>query len=121
MKRDMNLVRQILLCVEDSDQDVIHGLDIDNFTESEIGYNVELLINAGILSGFESQAFGRRKAYYIQGITWQGHDFLDAIRADSIWDKVNKAVSDKGLNLNELSFEIVKKLAIDFLSNGLGI
>lgn len=45
-------------------------------------------------------------------VTWQGHDYLDAIRDDSIWKKTKKAVIETGGNA---TLEITKALALGFL------
>ncbi len=45
-------------------------------------------------------------------VTWAGHDYLDAVRDQGVWDKTKSAVAETGGNA---SLEIVKALALGFL------
>jgi len=42
------------------------------------------------------------------GLTWNGHEFLDRVRDQTIWNKVKAAAREKGLTL---SFDVIKALA----------
>ena len=42
-------------------------------------------------------------------LTWQGHEFLDAIRNDTIWNKTKNVVAERG---GAIPFELIKELAI---------
>ncbi len=42
-------------------------------------------------------------------MTWEGHDFLDAIRNDTIWNRVKATVTEKG---GGASVEVMKEIAI---------
>jgi hypothetical protein len=39
------------------------------------------------------------------GLTWAGHEFLDAARNNSVWNKAKSAIVEKG---GAVSFEILK-------------
>ena len=45
----------------------------------------------------------------ISNLTWQGHEFLDAIKNDSVWQKLKSMAAEKGI---AMPFEIVKASAI---------
>ena len=47
----------------------------------------------------------------IESLTWEGHDFLDAIRSDTVWNKTKTLLKEKTLGM---SFNIIKKIAINF-------
>lgn len=90
------------------------GLDgIDGDTAA---YHMELLINAGLIEGGCRKAVGPHWCYATQ-LSWEGHEFLDNIKADSIWSKVKETARDKGI---ELSIDVIKAaakmLAVNFLS-----
>ena len=48
------------------------------------------------------------------GLTWEGHNFLDSIRKDSTWSKVKGAVKERGL---EQTFDSIKAAAAVLIQN----
>lgn len=83
MKRDMELIRNLLLVVKLSDwpprgnQPVIDGQ-----TKEEVAYHLELMPEAGLVSAIDPSSNDGR-CYGAVSLTWIGHDFLDAAREDS--------------------------------------
>lgn len=64
----------------------------------EISYHIILLIEAGLVSGKISQSIGPEpKDFIAQRLTWSGHEFLDSIRSDGIWERTKKSLLMKGL------------------------
>ena len=51
MKRDMDLIRLILLEIENSEPYEILRLDLCGYEDSEVNYHLELLIAAGLVAG----------------------------------------------------------------------
>ena len=87
MKRDMDLVREILQKVEELPYDgQIHDIAIDGRTEEEINYHTMLLHDAGFVEAMKilSTQFIRWKP---MRLTYSGHEFLDAARSDTVWQK----------------------------------
>ena len=41
-------------------------------------------------------------------MTWRGHEFLDQVRQDTVWNKVKGAAREKGL---DLSMDVVVSIA----------
>ena len=39
---------------------------------------------------------------------WSGHELLDAIRSDTVWNKTKQAIASKGLSM---TFDVVKSVA----------
>jgi hypothetical protein len=88
MKRDMDLIRTILQRIE-SDQD----LTIEGHGSREISYHVALLKDAGFLDAYLlTDGFGRIDRAVVKRLTWDGHEFLDATRDDTLWRKARKHV-----------------------------
>jgi Hypothetical protein (DUF2513) len=109
MKRNMELIRDILLRVEadpkldgaDFRRATAETLGITERTEAEVAYHLDLLIQAGFLNG-NTKMLGRgdQKLTRISKLTWEGHEFLDDIRDPEIWRKTKdreKAVAGVGL------------------------
>lgn len=99
MKRDMELVRKILFAIEEQHEDAdIYNLKIDGYTDKEVAYHCKLLHEAGFVSKYSSR-FADDELYYflIGSVTWNGCEFLDKIRADTVWNKTKAVVTEKGL------------------------
>lgn len=124
MKRDMDLVREILLTIEGSEKSFFH-LDKSadpyrrfsgEYTGAQIRYHLGLLKEAGLVrysktghtyevevkdTGLVQEV--EEKA--ISRLTWQGHEFLDAARNETMWQKAKKLVQEKG---GALTFDVAK-------------
>ncbi|MCP5095853.1 MAG: DUF2513 domain-containing protein [Chloroflexi bacterium] len=114
MKRDMNLIRLLLLKVEG-----VEELDLTEYTSDEIGYHSYLLLEAGLASGADVSGSGMKYPEAIlELLTWEGHDFLDAARNESVWKKAMGKLSVSG---GSFTFDIVKALLIATMKDQLGI
>lgn len=87
MKRDLSLIRQILLDLEDGGA-YTNWLDIDieAYSPEQMDYHLDLLVEAGLISVASSER-GRSRQLPVR-ITWDGHEFLDAARDESRWQSV---------------------------------
>ena len=110
MKRNLSLIREILLHVEErssvSNRIKIHSLG-ERYSENEILYHLGLLYDAGYINAEPISAF-EGSTYLIRGITWEGHDYLDAVQSDTVWNQVQCELSKVG---GTASLEAVKFLA----------
>jgi hypothetical protein len=109
MKRDMELIRTILLRVEEDPKfdGSFQGVDaislrITDQPEAEVRYQLVLLVEAGFLIGNVKLANTNLPVFgpiVVARLTWQGHEFLDDIRDPQIWGKTKeraKAVASVG-------------------------
>lgn len=97
MKRDWNLVRQILLKAESS----LPGESIDSFTceefdEATIIEHIEIMIESKLLDGDVNKTQAGSSGFLLHKITWEGHNFLENARNDTIWKKVMAQAKEKG-------------------------
>lgn len=118
MKRDMNLVRTILLKVESAP----HGfatanLQIEGFNEEQIGYHSALLIEAGLADGvdFQCQESESPQAQ-INRLTWAGHEFLDAAREQGRWNQARELLEKHGGAPIQVWTGVLTKLVLNSLS-----
>ena len=59
-----------------------------------------LLIDAGLIDGQVANTLGPGvKDFFAQRLTWEGHEFLDSIRSDTVWNKTKKLFADEGLSM----------------------
>lgn len=102
MKRDMELVRKILLAVETSQSNT----PIDGYDEDAIRYHKALVIEKGLADGEVVNSNTEiPDAVNLIKLTWAGHDFVDAIASESNWTKVKAFLKDGG---KQLTIETIK-------------
>ena len=122
MKRDMELVRKLLMELADSEFYSNMGLpSIDGYSEDKIRYHALIMRDAGLLTfseGFETDGiFGPTEDMQLR-ITWAGHEFLEKSRDEKIWRSVVNKTKEK---TGGLSFEVIQGLLIAALSKAVGI
>ena len=115
MKRDMELVRKVLLAVESGQAN--HA--IDGYDDDTIKYHKALVIQAGLAEGSVLKSgTGNREipaSVMLKKLTWAGHDFIDAIASDSNWAKVKDFLQDAG---KQLTIETVKAAVVHLFGFG---
>lgn len=121
MKRDLDLMRSMMLRIEEQTSGDIYlrRAAFDDLCENldAISYHLRTLLDAGFIEALDlSSSSG--EDYAVRGLTFAGCDYLDAIRDKSIWEKVKKKISSIG---GSASVEIVKALAVSIARTSLGI
>jgi Hypothetical protein (DUF2513) len=103
MKRDMELIRALMLEIESKDnifsfQNLyLESVNDLGYSFQQIDYNLEILIEAGLLIGkVQPQAGFDRRIIDIERLSWNGHEFIDNARNESVWKKAMTTVSEKG-------------------------
>jgi hypothetical protein len=118
MKRDMDLIRNILLFIEekaDVPPKTVKADDLLDLNDNPaiIAMHLELLRDGGFIEIRQMP----NKQYEVLRITLAGYEYLDNIRNAKIW----RNVRDKIGVLGGASFEIIKAVAIAEVKNTLGI
>ena len=94
MKRDMDLVREVLLKVEEMPFDGrFYDVNVEGCSDEVINYHVMLLNEAGLIEAIDLSNLGG-PCWKPKRLTYSGHEFLDAARSDTVWQKA-KAVTLK--------------------------
>jgi hypothetical protein len=103
MKRDFDLIRKLLLYFEEKPNDRhVKVPPIEGYSDLQIEYHLRLMYEAGLLrcEVMSSSTTPERVIRVIPfGLTWQGHEFLDASRNETIWKKAIEQVKESGLSL----------------------
>ena len=110
MKRDMSLVRIILLALSESDEPIkSDDPAFGEYPKALVGYHFQLLDEAGLIVA-SVQAADNDPYYFAiaSRLTWEGNDFLDSVRNESIWEKVRSTI---GQATGTASFEVFKNVA----------
>jgi hypothetical protein len=94
MKRDFDLIRRIMTDIErmpagEQYSDISYLTDYDSAT---VYHHIALLIDEGLLIGNVVKLNRGIGGVLVTGLTWKGHDFLDAARNDSIWGKAKDTI-----------------------------
>lgn len=108
MKRDWDVVRKVLLAVEDlpDRKSAITEQDVDGIDSDDVYHHALILIEAGYVVGHEGVKQGG-KSVFLQRLTWAGHELLDAIRQQSKWNNIKRYAREQGIELTAKGIELV--------------
>lgn len=119
MKRDMELARQLLLTIESNNGDEALLLSND-WDRKEVAYHLKILDQAGFVEN--RTRWADNQPYWIYAsLTWEGHEFLDSVRNDNIWNKTKEGIKTKGLELGSIPIEVIKEFAKIQIKNLMGL
>ncbi|WP_257657714.1 DUF2513 domain-containing protein [Parapedobacter lycopersici] len=111
MKRDMDLIRSILLDAEENavDETDFYMPEIPEYSEDQISYHNGLLYDSGLINAYRTANKTNGVRYYVRRLTWQGHEFLDSARNENVWNKAKETAKSKGL---DLGLDVMKELLV---------
>ena len=113
MKRDLDLVRQLMLQIEALPAAPPVQYRMSEIEDPVLLAHLEMLIEAGLVNGKIARSHGTRgDVISVSGLTWQGHEWVEMVRSHSLWNEVKSAVLDSG---GVLSFELTKAVASKIL------
>jgi len=115
MKRDLNLIREILRTCECHECGYApKKLTIEGYTDEQIGFHVYLAGEAGLLIVAEKSTPGSTSPEATAlNITWQGYEFLETSRSEIHWNRVTDAAkSAGGMSLDVLRSILVQATAM---------
>jgi hypothetical protein len=119
MKRDWDVIREVLLEVE----------SIPNEARVTFAYCVEpgqddasriradhafLLAQAGFISGLNASDLGGN-VLLGPALTWEGHDLLSALRSKPVLERAKVIAAEKGIELTLDAFKAISKIALDYV------
>lgn len=110
MKRDMDLCRKILFAIEEQYVDTaLYGLEVEGYSMQQVAYHCKILHDDGLISNYKGYfASNRLYDFAVGSLTWDGHEFLDKIRQDTIWNKTKDVITQKGL---PMVLDVVKEIS----------
>lgn len=146
MRRDLDLLRDILLKIEeklpeendlriedliplkypveppiDADDETFDNYELEKAVYDgeykKYAYYIQLLIDSGFIVAIDASTLDRN-AYIIQRLTSAGCDYIDSIRDANIWKKVKEKISAVS---GSVTLEIIKSVAIGCIKNTLGL
>ena len=96
MRRDLNLIRDILLAIEAAPGgELLRMTALPTRPTAAVHFHVHLLLEAGLIT----TSFPNRRPdqpWIILRLTWRGYDWLDAVRDPLIWRTARRAAQRLG-------------------------
>lgn len=112
MKRDMDLVRQLLLRIEEEGTPAVPNVPaLDGYSEEVVIHHVKLLAQAGLVTAIDASSFDGPDYLQIE-MTWQGHDFLASVRDPDIWRRTKEGAGKVGSWSIGTIAEVAKAVAL---------
>ena len=120
MKRDPNLIREILLLVEGTASLkkplFSKTIQIEGYTEEQISDHIAMMIDGNLLKASDWSTFTQKKLHQrnwkITDLSYCGHDLLDNIRDMNTWNSVLVELKN---NSSQASIDEIKALAASFV------
>jgi hypothetical protein len=118
VKRDLGLIRELLLRLESLPMGMYAAetispdnpkIAVEGYDQEQIAYHLSLLQERGLIEVPDSQPL---IGIVFTRLSWEGHDFLDAVRDPEIWRKTKGGAEAVG----SWTFEVVKGLARGFIA-----
>ena len=125
MKRDLDLVRSILMYVANADDEVdADDMATERWPIETVAYHVRLMAHHGLVdvSWDARDMNGNTIELTVAGITWDGQDYLDSIREPKVWGRVKKTLAGTvGSTTLDVVRQTASMVALAMGSEGLGI
>ncbi|WGE64281.1 DUF2513 domain-containing protein [Actinobacillus equuli subsp. haemolyticus] len=86
---------------------------MSGFDARTVAYHYALLTEAGLIKSLDIPSM-EDADYAAFSLTWQGHEFLDKLKNDTVWNKVKSTIQSKSI---DLSFEAIKMVATNLMSS----
>jgi len=104
MRRDLDLIRRILLAFEDEKPESLTGEN-----KELVCYHIQLLLDAEYVQGMVIwDRETKPQGYVVQRVTMSGYDYLDSVRDPKVWKETKSLVEKVG---GSAALEFVKEMA----------
>ena len=104
MKRDIEIYRQILLDLEACNTSHADVRSLANVDDDTTAYHIRLLYEAGLIHAIDMSS-NDGDTWSATSLTHSGHDFLDTMKAETLWNKTKSMALQK---FGTLSLEALK-------------
>ena len=123
MRRNPELVRKLMLAIEQTSQPLTAQAQIDSYPRDEVAYHMRLIIEAGFAEGcvMDDHSGGNTtvpRNVVIVRMTNAGHDFIDSVRGDTVWNAVTEKVKTLG---GSFTLNVLQQLALRVLMAHAGL
>lgn len=117
MKRDWDLIREVLIEIESLDpakhENIQYG-PASSSSEPVKDSQAVMLWRAGFILGVDASST-EGDAIFALDLSWAGHELLDTIRSQAVWERIKSTAQTKGLELTFESVKVLGKFAWDWV------
>jgi hypothetical protein len=116
MTRNWEIIREILLRLESAKTPnaYVNAANFDGLSEQEVAYNMQLLSDAGCIEAKimnSSSGDGKINAALAIRLKNAGHDLLDTMRNESVWNRLKEKFASNGMDMTiDLVVSVGKKI-----------
>ncbi|MGV3336722.1 DUF2513 domain-containing protein [Latilactobacillus curvatus] len=125
MKLNHECVRDLMLAFEDVPYgghpqmgEIVKFKKMGDYSIEDVCYSTEKLMEAGFIDFQRVKAWGAPFDGIFVEITWDGHEFIDSIRSDTVWNKAKEKVKS---TVSNVSIQTMAAVAIAVTKNMLSI
>jgi hypothetical protein len=119
MKRDLDLVRQLMLQIEALPASPPVQYRAGEVEDPVLLKHLEMLIAAGLVSGKISQSHGSRgDVISISGLTWDGYEWVEMVRSQAVWNEIKTTLMERA---GAVTFELTRAVARRILLARVGL
>ena len=109
MKRDLDLIRELLLKIEALPAGPAAQYRMGEVEDPVLLAHLEMLLDSGLVDGRISRSHGSRgDVIAISGLTWDGHEWIETVRDNRVWDEAKRTCLENG---GVLTFDLARAVA----------
>ena len=111
MKRDMDLIRELLMWMEDQPAGYVGKVpDFPGRSSDEVGYHFHLMMQAGLIDGMPIRSLSLSSPMVRPtALTYAGHDFIEHARNDTRWNRAKQVIIETGRSMTVESLMLALK------------
>ena len=124
MQRDPELIRALMLLLETASKRVTGHEPVPGYSADQVAYHLALLLKDGYAEGPEPRYSSTGgdptipRGVMVDRLTTRGHDLIDTLRQDSVWQKVKGRLASVG---GGVSLEMLSQLGAAVAKQALGL
>ncbi|MBI9030993.1 DUF2513 domain-containing protein [bacterium] len=116
MKLDIDLVRKILLTIEEAHEPIESNdaIKFENLDAEVIDYHLKKVLYANLITSRMQTKKDVSPFMLIEiELTWEGHQLIDLIREESFWNKLKTKVISSGVGISIYALKIAAPKLIE--------
>jgi hypothetical protein len=124
LTRDDDLVRALMLALEQASSYVNDNLVVEGYTRDQVAYHLGLIVRAGYAEGPQPRYSSSGSdptiplSVVVNRLSPAGHDFIAALRDDTVWAKVKERLAKVG---GTASLDIIGQVGASITKQMLGL
>lgn len=119
MRRDMNIVYQIIRQIGDSESRTFE----DDFkfdkevSKEKLHYHLIIMEQEGVIEGSIKAYDDGEVLFYSLYLGWKGNDFYETFENDNVWENVKKYIKNKGMEVTNVPFDVLLEVGKNYIKS----